>query len=185
MEKLTAVRNGVAVYIGPGCEYEAGMISAELRSEHIRQVLNRLAAYEKTGLELEEVYTLCSMDRRAKMADLLKLESYQSLGTFEELAALVNRPLTQACGMCNNAHTDPELNSDNDLSYISIGEHEKGYRALLHSGDGRPTEILFEKWMDGTGWTAIGCYQPKYCPNCGRELKENIHEQEEVQHETD
>ena len=175
MEKLTAMRNGVTVYVGPGCEYETGMISAELRSEHVRQVLNRLAAYEKTGLEPEEVYTLCSMDRRAKMADLLRLESYQSLGTFEELAALVNRTPAQACGMCINEYTDPELNSDNDLSYISIREHEKGYRALLRSGDGRPTAILFEKWTDGAGWTTIGHYQPKYCPNCGRELKENDH----------
>lgn len=55
------------------------------------------------------------------------------------------------------------------------GEHEKGYRALLRSGDGRPTAILFEKWTDGVGWTTIGHYQPKYCPNCGRELKENDH----------
>lgn len=95
MENLTAMRNGVVVYVGPGCEYETGMISAELRSEHVRQVLNRLAAYEKTGLGPEEIYTLCSMDRRARMADLLRLESYQSLGTFEELAALVNRPVPE------------------------------------------------------------------------------------------
>lgn len=79
----------------------------------------------------------------------------------------------KACRMCFNAHTDPELNSDNDLSYIGIGECEKGFRMLLRSGDGRPTAILVEKWFDGTGWMTIGYYQPQYCPNCGRELKEN------------
>lgn len=77
------------------------------------------------------------------------------------------------CGMCVNAFTDPDLNSDNDLSYFTIGECEKGYRMLLRSGDGRPTTILVEKWIDGTGWITIGDYQPRYCPNCGRELKEN------------
>lgn len=79
----------------------------------------------------------------------------------------------KACGMCVSAFTDPELDSDNDLSYITIGECEKGYRMLLRSGDGRPVEILVEKWNDVAGWQTIGDYRPKYCPNCGRELKEN------------
>jgi len=79
----------------------------------------------------------------------------------------------KACDMCNNAYTDSELHSDNDLSYTGIGECAKGYRILLRSGDGRPTEIIFEKWDERTGWSIIGCYQPKFCPNCGRELKEN------------
>ena len=61
--------------------------------------------------------------------------------------------------MCANAFTDPELNIDNDLSYIGIGECEKGYRMLPHSGDGRPTTILVEKWFDGTGRVStIGDY---------------------------
>ena len=79
----------------------------------------------------------------------------------------------KACGMCNNAFTDPDLNSDNDLSFFGIGECEKGYRLLLRSGDGRPVEILVERWSDVAGWQTIGYYRPKCCPNCGRELKEN------------
>lgn len=80
----------------------------------------------------------------------------------------------KACRMCDNAFTNPELNGDNDLSYFSIGECGDGYRMMLRSGDGRPVEILVEKWDDRTGWHKIGYYRPKYCPNCGRELKENI-----------
>lgn len=34
----------------------------------------RLAAYEDTGLEPEEIMGLCEMDRRAKMADMLRTE---------------------------------------------------------------------------------------------------------------
>lgn len=51
--------------------------------------VNRLAAYEDTGLEPEQVMGLCDMARRAKMADLLRLEEYQALGAVEELTALV------------------------------------------------------------------------------------------------
>lgn len=79
----------------------------------------------------------------------------------------------EACGMCDSAFTNPELSSDNDLSYSSIGTHEDGYRMLLRSGWGKPVVILSEKWRGGIGWQTIGCYQPKFCPNCGRSLTEN------------
>lgn len=46
------------------------------------------------------------------------------------------------------------------------------------SGDDRPTEILFEELYDNAGWELVGYYQPKYCPNCGRELMENQKETE-------
>ena len=78
-----------------------------------------------------------------------------------------------ACYMCDNAYTNPELDSDHDLSYISIGKCIRGYRMFMRAGDGRSTTILIEKWIEGTGWCAIGDYQPQYCPNCGRRLKEN------------
>ncbi len=48
---------------------------------------------------------------------------------------------TTACRFCANAHTAPELDSDNDLSYVGIGESGKGYRILFRSGAGRPTEL--------------------------------------------
>lgn len=78
-----------------------------------------------------------------------------------------------ACRMCDNAHTNPELHSDNDLSYISIGRGDNSHRMFIRSGDDRPTEILFEELYDNAGWELVGYYQPKYCPNCGRELMEN------------
>lgn len=78
----------------------------------------------------------------------------------------------KACGMCVNAYVDPELDSDHDLSYFGIGSCAKPYRMLLRSGASRPTEILIERHFDD-GWIPIGSYEPKYCPNCGRELIEN------------
>lgn len=78
-----------------------------------------------------------------------------------------------ACGMCDNAHTNPELQSDNDLSYFSIGKCEDSYRLMLRTGDGRSTQILFEKWGQDRRWHLVGFYQPDFCPNCGRKLTEN------------
>ena len=42
--------------------------------EILKNISLRLAAYENTGLEPEEISTLCDMDRRAKMAEMLHLE---------------------------------------------------------------------------------------------------------------
>lgn len=73
MKRLTETRGGVTVYTGPWCEYETGMIPAELRPDHVRQVLNRLASYEDTGLEPEEVSFLVA----ANDADAAKLAEYR------------------------------------------------------------------------------------------------------------
>lgn len=53
-------------------------------------VLDRLAAYEDTGLEPEEIFGLCSMSDRAKMADLLRLEEYQALGSIDHLREIAS-----------------------------------------------------------------------------------------------
>lgn len=79
-----------------------------------------------------------------------------------------------ACKYCFNANTDSELTPENDLHYIALGVGEKGYSVYFKTGDGRPTEILFEDRKNlktSTGLAA--CYIPKYCPECGRELTEN------------
>lgn len=75
--------------------------------------------------------------------------------------------------MCDNAHTNPELDSDNDLSYSGVGEGDPRFRFMIRSGDSKPTVILFEEHHDASGWHLVGFYYPKYCPNCGRELFEN------------
>lgn len=78
-----------------------------------------------------------------------------------------------ACKMCINAHTDPDLTSDNDLSYFDVGKYEKSFRLMLRTGDGRPTGMLVEHLDEEIGWNTVGFYWPKFCPNCGRKLTEN------------
>lgn len=40
----------------------------------IAKAFDRLAAYENTGLEPDEIISLCDMDRRAQMAEMLRIE---------------------------------------------------------------------------------------------------------------
>ena len=58
MERLTKTVNGVVTYIGTGNEFDTEMLPAELSSGQIRAVMNRLSAYEDTGLEPEEILYL-------------------------------------------------------------------------------------------------------------------------------
>ena len=53
------------------------MIPAELESGQVRIVMEKLFAYEDTGLTPEEIIGLCSMDRRARMAEILRSEEKQ------------------------------------------------------------------------------------------------------------
>lgn len=55
MERLTKNINGVTVYIGPGNEFDYGMIPAELLPDQVRIVMRRLAEYEDTGLSPEQI----------------------------------------------------------------------------------------------------------------------------------
>lgn len=79
---------------------------------YLERVQKRLAAYEDTGLTPEQIYSLCEMDRRAKMADLLRLEEYQALGTIDELSALVEAKAQRKayrldgfyCNICAKKH---------------------------------------------------------------------------------
>ena len=67
------------------------MISAKLSSAHVQLVLEHLTAYEDTGLTPEEIMGLCSMDKRAKMAELLRTEENRPLIP-EELRKMGGKP---------------------------------------------------------------------------------------------
>lgn len=86
MERLTEHYGDRYIRI-KGCT--SAYLNKERKSAPASNAVVRLAAYEDTGLEPEEIMGLCELDRRAKMADLLRLEEYQALGPVEELSALV------------------------------------------------------------------------------------------------
>ncbi len=79
-----------------------------------------------------------------------------------------------SCYMCNNAHTDSSLNSNNDLSYVSVGRCLRDYSMFIRFGDNRPTVIVFQHWSELLkSNVTVGEYVFSYCPNCGRNIFEN------------
>lgn len=66
-------------------------------TEHSGLFVDRLAAYEDTGLTPDEIYGLCSMDKRSKMEDLLRLDEYQKLGSIEYLHELAQADKEGRC----------------------------------------------------------------------------------------
>lgn len=84
------------------------------------------------------------------------------------------------CSVCCNATVEPELNPDNDLSYIGVGKTIEGYGLHIRSGDGRPTALIISKWNTILKRNVgIGLYKMKFCPECGRKLIENLKEDEQ------
>ena len=87
MERLTKRCNGVVTYIGASNEYETGQIACEVEPQGVRELLERLAAYEDTGLEPEEVLPKDKADEIAlKLMRLADLESLCSYTRLHELA---------------------------------------------------------------------------------------------------
>lgn len=56
------------------------------------KVIDRLAAYEDIKLTPEEIIGLCAMDKRARMAELLRQEEYRPL-TLEQLREMDGEPV--------------------------------------------------------------------------------------------
>lgn len=88
------------------------------------------------------------------------------------------------CDFCRNAYTCDELYHGNDLSYISCGIVDKGFRMFFRSGGAATTELIVEQlWTKGLNhnkleWELIGRFIPNYCPFCGRPLFENMKQKE-------
>lgn len=114
MERLTKRINDVVTYIGTENEYDTGMIAAETASSvaAVREILLRLAAYEDTGLEPEEIKDSCTPTTVTIMAG-------QALGVhpcrLRELAEadkdgrirIIPESQNETCGHCYNFEREP------------------------------------------------------------------------------
>lgn len=75
------------------------------------------------------------------------------------------------CSFCLSAYVDADLTPDCDASYCSVGECAPGYRFMLCAGAGKAVRIEVDV-LGADGWHTVGHYFPRFCPSCGRELKE-------------
>ena len=74
MERLTKRVGTHVIYDGEHSRYEGGDIAAEMRTDAIRDTLRRLAAYEDTGLEPQEIAEIAKAGRQLiEQIDLQKL----------------------------------------------------------------------------------------------------------------
>lgn len=72
MERLTRRINGVVVYVGVKNPYSTGQIPCEVEPAGVREMMDRLAACEDTGLEPEEITVMRhTLDEYHKVADPL------------------------------------------------------------------------------------------------------------------
>ena len=81
MERLTKRINGVVVYVGAKNPYSTGQIPCEVEPAGVREMMDRLAAYEDTRLTPEEI----DMDHEAA-EQLRQLCQGCDLDRLEELA---------------------------------------------------------------------------------------------------
>lgn len=83
MERLTRRISGVVVYVGAKNPYSTGQIPCEVEPAGVRETMNRLAAYEDTGLTPEEVISM-SGEWCAMMSVLNATGSYDGLRKLAE-----------------------------------------------------------------------------------------------------
>ena len=100
----------------------------------IAKAFDRLAAYENTGLEPEEIESLCDMDRREKMAEMLRIEEYFGV-SIDRLRELVEADLEGRCVVLPSVkQKDKEFLFDALSEAVSgWGDISKGEKTLADS----------------------------------------------------
>lgn len=99
MERLTMTNNG-DVYpanVGISCSNYCSKCE-KTDCDFIRACLYQLATYEDTGLTPEEINGLCEMDKRARMAKMLRWEEAEADGRLVVLPCKVGDTVYKFCG---------------------------------------------------------------------------------------
>ena len=82
----------------------------------------------------------------------------------------------KGCKYCSNAFSDLRLDAHHDLSYLPIGNAEKGFAAFVRaSAEYKPPVCIVVQTYREDIKQNVGVmhYTPAYCPVCGREIIEN------------
>lgn len=84
MERLTRRINGVVVYVGAKNPYSTGQIPCEVEPAGVREMMDRLAAYEDTGWTPEMLHKLG--ENAGHMWDFAQAAENMTVGRLKELA---------------------------------------------------------------------------------------------------
>lgn len=93
MERLTRRINGVVVYVGAKNPYSTGQIPCEVEPAGVREMMDRLAAYEDTGLMPDEIKSMqgehfSGLEMAKLHSALMELKKYQEADKDGRLVAL-------------------------------------------------------------------------------------------------
>ena len=84
--------------------------------------------------------------------------------------------MNQKCSYCYDHTIDPDLTEENDFSSIQIGNSAQHIFMFISTGGTRSPRIdvwqRFPSDQYATENKLVGIYYPKYCPECGRKLRE-------------
>lgn len=120
MERLTRRINGVVVYVGAKNPYSTGQIPCEVEPAGVREMMDRLAAYEDTGLTPQEVISMHG-EWRAMMSVLNSIGGgytrLRELAEADKDGRLVVLPFTSGRTLLYKENIDsPQLMKDVELA---------------------------------------------------------------------
>lgn len=98
MERLTKRMNGVVVYVGAKNPYSTGQIPCEVEPAGVREMMDRLAAYEDTGLTPGEIKSMkdehfSGLEMAKLHSALMELKKYQEADKDGRLVVLPVKPV--------------------------------------------------------------------------------------------
>lgn len=98
MERLTKRINGVVVYVGAKNPYSTGQIPCEVEPAGVREMMDRLAAYEDTGLTPGEIKSMkdehfSGLEMAKLHSALMELKKYQEADKDGRLVVLPVKPV--------------------------------------------------------------------------------------------
>ena len=144
MERLTRRINGVVVYVGTNNPYTTGQIPCEVEPAGVREMMERLAAYEDTELIPEEVDTdheaAEELRRLCRDCDLDRLEA---LAEADKDGRLVVLPCKVGQRVFALLDTDKHI-SECEVKQIGLG-NEIGFACIEPIGArGREYAVLLK-----------------------------------------
>ena len=154
-----------------------GAIAAAIINKRNELGITQKDLAHDSGMSLKDIVRLESADKEITLTDFMIIMGLLKIPfdiIINERSAMNRKK--EPCRYCLNARSDPkdELYDDNDGSSLSIGSNDVTFHGFLNSGDHRPVNIEVMHWNPRTERNeTVFWYFPKFCPECGRDLRDD------------